>query len=183
MSKTVSANNEYFNWNVQVCNTGPQSATLAQVVNTISAGVSVISAVATKGSYDIPSKTWSIGDLPLGKCELLVLQMRVDDITLAPFTNTSVISATETDPQVINNTAEETVHNGCTNTYSCMSFFSTSGVTVSGTGSIDDPVLIELSHHGDYIDNDAAALGGVPEKGVYFNTTTEKLTTYIAAIV
>jgi uncharacterized repeat protein (TIGR01451 family) len=51
---------------VTVSNLGPQTATSVAVADTIPAALTFVSATATRGSYDLATRTWTVGDLAAG---------------------------------------------------------------------------------------------------------------------
>lgn len=58
--------------------TGTHTATGVQVADTIPASLTYVSSSATRGTYDAPTRTWTIGDMPVGApADTLRIRVRV----------------------------------------------------------------------------------------------------------
>jgi uncharacterized repeat protein (TIGR01451 family)/gliding motility-associated-like protein len=88
---------------VQVTNNGPSNASGVQVTDLLPAGYTIISQSATTGTYDPVSGLWTIGNLANGGVTTLTIQANVG--IGSSYLTTAVVSGTETDPLLTNNTA------------------------------------------------------------------------------
>ncbi len=163
----VKQNGDVFTWNVRACNAGPLDATGVSILNTITPGVSVTAASPSIGTYNGVTNVWDMGAFPVGDCAILTLTMVVNDITLAPFTNTSVISGNEFDPVAIDNTDEDEVTDKCTRYAGCIGFTTGPNLLLSGTGSLSNPYLIEFNPPLSYDNDVAAGIGGIQMGKMY----------------
>ena len=76
-------------------NAGPDGATGVVVRDLLPAGLSFVSASATRGTYDSASGLWSIGGLPNAQNAVLTLVARVSQTTAAPIVNRAEVSASD----------------------------------------------------------------------------------------
>ncbi len=90
---------------VTVTNNGPDTATGVSVADALPAGLSLVSATASQGSY--AAGTWTVGSITSGANATLAIVVAVT--THTPVTNTATVSATTNDPVGANNTAASTV--------------------------------------------------------------------------
>lgn len=173
----VQQNGEVFTWIVRTCNSGPEDATGTTVLNEITPGVVILKAAPSTGTYDIPSKTWNIGDFPVGDCATLTLTMRVDNITLAPFTNTSTISSNEYDPVELGNSDNDMVADKCTQYSGCFRIEAGTNITITGSGIPNDPYIVNalalpVTNHGVFNNDAHAGDNAVPVGEAYELSST-----------
>ncbi|HRK72626.1 MAG TPA: DUF11 domain-containing protein, partial [Rhodothermales bacterium] len=88
-------------YTVLVRNYGPNTATNVSVADNVPAGVTLVQASATQGAFN--ANVWTIGTMEVGQSALLNITVRVG--TTGAIQNTAVVSATERDPQIANNTS------------------------------------------------------------------------------
>jgi uncharacterized repeat protein (TIGR01451 family) len=92
---------------VGLFNPGPDDATGVQVTDLLPAGVSLVSANPSQGTYDTGSGVWNVGTVSSGVPQTLSITATVD--SPAAQTNTATISAADQfDPNTANNTASAT---------------------------------------------------------------------------
>ena len=91
-------------------NLGPSNATGVQVADLIKAGFDLVSSTPSKGTYDAATGVWLLGNLSAGETQTLVFTARVNTMASnSDYINTAVISGTETETTLANNTATVTV--------------------------------------------------------------------------
>ncbi len=90
---------------VRVTNDGPNTATAVSVNDAIPAGLTLVSATASVGTYS--GGVWSFPSLATGATETLTIVTRVD--TLSGVTNTATAGAAEHDVNLTNNTGQASV--------------------------------------------------------------------------
>ena len=109
VTKTVNDANPVLGANVvftvTVANNGPDGATGVSVADTLPAGLSLVSASPSVGTYG--GGTWTIGTLPNGASATLTVTATVT--THVAITNTATVAATTDDPNSANNTDAATV--------------------------------------------------------------------------
>ena len=88
-----------------VTNAGPDTAPGTRVADVLPAGLTLLSATASTGSY--ASGVWTIGAIAIGTSETLTVNARVTTATL--ITNTATVSARAADPDPANDSASATV--------------------------------------------------------------------------
>jgi uncharacterized repeat protein (TIGR01451 family) len=94
-------------YTVIVTNDGPDAATGVTINEPVPAGLDVVSATATAGSYDSITGVWTVGTLAGGASAALTINARV--VSPAAQTNTATIThADQFDPDTGNNTASAT---------------------------------------------------------------------------
>ncbi len=114
---------EQTTWTVTVTNNGPDAATGVVVADVLPAGLGLVSATASQGSYDAGTGAWTVGGMAAGASETLDL---VTEITaLGDRTNTATASATTYDPDPDNNTDD--------------AFLTTKLADIGVGKSVDDP--------------------------------------------
>ena len=87
---------------------GPSAATGVTVQDLLPAGVTFVSATASRGNYNSATGTWTIGNLDLSTAQTLVIVATVTNAS--PSTNTATIGhADQFDPNTANNTASAVV--------------------------------------------------------------------------
>lgn len=123
------------------------NATGVLATQTFPAGISIYGTpVMTQGSYNTLTKIWTIGTLtpnntPTGTA-VLTIKIKVDDISLQPFNIKTVVTITEPEQSLLNNTRWDTIRLGtCVNCGLCdpcnfeepilISTNDTSGLTVN----------------------------------------------------
>ncbi len=84
---------------IVVTNNGPDQATGVSVADALPAGLNLVSATPTAGTFS--GGVWTLGTLASGASETLQIDARV--VTGAPVTNTATASATTFDPNPSNN--------------------------------------------------------------------------------
>lgn len=95
------------NYTVTVSNAGPGPATVVQIIDLLPAGVTLVSAIPTQGTYDGVSGDWFVGTIPAGGNVSLTLQASVDaGAGGSTITNTaSVDFLSQNDPNPTNDLA------------------------------------------------------------------------------
>lgn len=92
-----------------IANLGPATATAARVIDTLPATLALQSAVATAGTYDAATGTWTVGALAAKASATLTLVVKVTSVA-APITHTATASSLVTDPDSANNSASITLN-------------------------------------------------------------------------
>ena len=93
---------------VTLTNQGPDTATGVSISDLVPAGLSVVSATPTQGTYNPGTGVWTVGTLPTTSPQTLVIQATV--VSPNAETNTATVSsADEFDPNAANNSAAATV--------------------------------------------------------------------------
>jgi uncharacterized repeat protein (TIGR01451 family) len=115
VEKTVNTTNtvsegENVQFSITVTNNGPSDATNVVVKDLLPNGYTFISASPLVGSYNASTGDWIIGDLANGDYEILTINARVK--SGGDFKNIAVVSADQSDPNVLNNTASALVNLG-----------------------------------------------------------------------
>jgi uncharacterized repeat protein (TIGR01451 family) len=91
-------------YTVTLSDTGPDAATGVAVTDLLPAGLALVSATPSQGTYDQGTGLWSVGTVVLGSPQTLVIQATIT--TANPLTNTATISRSDQfDPVTGNNTA------------------------------------------------------------------------------
>jgi uncharacterized repeat protein (TIGR01451 family) len=91
-----------------VTNLGPSTATGVTVSDSLPAGLTLVAAVPSQGSYDSGTGLWTVGAVNPGVTEFLQLRARV--VSAAAQTNTAAVThSDQPDPNPNNNTASATV--------------------------------------------------------------------------
>ncbi|MGB5489298.1 MAG: hypothetical protein WBM76_00585 [Woeseiaceae bacterium] len=95
------------NYTITVTNAGPGPATVVQLMDLLPAGVTLVSATPSQGTYDGVSGDWYVGSVPVGGNISLVLQALVDaGAGGSTITNTaSVDFLSQNDPNPANDVA------------------------------------------------------------------------------
>ena len=98
-------------YTLTVTNLGPYPATAAQVEDQVPAGLTLVEAQPSEGSYDVETGLWSVGELGLGASSTLLLRAVVDDGSVNQvITNVATsLGAVEIDPQPGNDAAAATL--------------------------------------------------------------------------
>ncbi len=110
ISTTTPSNNGLVTMTLTARNLGPSNATGVQVADLIKAGFNLVSNTPSKGTYNATTGIWLIGNLNAGETQTLVFTARVNTTgATADYVNTAVISGTETETTLVNNTATVTV--------------------------------------------------------------------------
>jgi uncharacterized repeat protein (TIGR01451 family) len=111
LTKQVSQTNPIFGtpvtYTLIVHNNGPAAATGVVATDALPAGVIVITATPSQGSFDAGSGRWTIGTLPNGA----TVTLQITDLVAAigPITNTSSVAALQFDPNLANNVSSVTI--------------------------------------------------------------------------
>src|SRR5262249_32673457 len=91
-------------YTVTVTNLGPDTATNTKLTDTLPAGVSLLAAVPSRGSFNRTTRVWTIPSLASGESDSITILVRITGP--APTTNTVTITeADQFDPNTANNTA------------------------------------------------------------------------------
>ena len=110
ISTTTPSYNGLVTMTLTARNLGPSNATGVQVADLIKAGFNLVSNTPSAGTYNATTGIWTIGNLNAGETQTLVFTARVNTTgATADYVNTAVISGTETETTLANNTATVTV--------------------------------------------------------------------------
>jgi uncharacterized repeat protein (TIGR01451 family)/fimbrial isopeptide formation D2 family protein len=93
-------------YTLQVANYGTDTATAVQVQDSLPAGLTFVSAVASQGGYDQGTGVWTVGSVAQGALPTLAITAKVTRATGGTVTNTATVSGHEYDPDPSNNTDE-----------------------------------------------------------------------------
>ena len=111
--KLVSNSNPNFGdvitWTIVVTNNGPDEAKDVYVVDKLPSGLDYQSSEATKGSYDVTTGIWTIGQLSSGSTVSLEITTLVK-ISNVNILNIAVVNSTTYDPNPDNNNANNTTN-------------------------------------------------------------------------
>ena len=121
-------NGDTFTWTINVNNNSVIPVTGVATSVTLPAGVTYISHVVTKGSYDDGTGVWTVGSLAVGASATLTITVEVADATLQPFTASAVVAGNEFESYILNNIGSSVKGGGCTE--GCASGFNCSDNTV-----------------------------------------------------
>jgi uncharacterized repeat protein (TIGR01451 family) len=111
VNKTVSDSTpnvgDTITYTVTVKDLGPDAATNVQVADLLPAGLTLISATSSQGSYTSATGLWSVGTVSTALAPTLTLTAQV--VSSSPQTNTATVSAADQfDPDASNNQASVT---------------------------------------------------------------------------
>ena len=156
ISTTTPDHNGLVTMTLTATNLGPSHATGVQVADLIKAGFTLVTNTPSKGTYDAATGIWTLGGLNAGETQTLVFTARVNATAAnSDYINTAVISGTETETTLANNTASVTV-------VKPPMANNDSGTTIPNT-----PVVIDI------LANDVP--GGVPLRNQTVTITTQPL--------
>jgi uncharacterized repeat protein (TIGR01451 family) len=96
-------------FSIVASNSGPSTASGAQVTDRLPAALNVTTAVTSSGSYSASTGIWTIGDVASGGSAMLTLTATLTNAD-APVTNTVTIASTVSDPNTSNNAASITLN-------------------------------------------------------------------------
>jgi uncharacterized repeat protein (TIGR01451 family) len=160
---------------VTLTNNGPSAATGVQLSDLLPAGLTLVSAAPSQGSYNSTTGLWSVGNLANGAQVSLILQAQV--VSPNAQTNTATISAadqfdpnpgnnqgsaTET-PQQADLAVTKTVDNPNPNVGATVTFT----ITLSNTGP-DTATNVLLN---DLLPSGLSFVSAAPSQGIYNNST------------
>jgi len=94
-------------YTLTLTNNGPNAATNVSVTDALPAGLTLLNAIASPGSYDSNSGVWTVGNLANGAIATLTLTVQVD--TPASKNNIAVAGATQFDPDPADNTSNAVI--------------------------------------------------------------------------
>ncbi|SMO96197.1 DUF2341 domain-containing protein [Gracilimonas mengyeensis] len=115
VTKTVDEENplenEVINFTVNVTNNGPQNATELDISEQLPAGLSLIQATPTQGTFNQLTKTWAIGTLNSGNSATLSLRTSVDSgVEADSLVNMAYVKGlNQFDPNIANDTSKTVV--------------------------------------------------------------------------
>jgi uncharacterized repeat protein (TIGR01451 family) len=91
-------------YTITVQNQGPSAAVNVVITDVLPAGLSLVSAAPSSGSWNLPA--WNLGSLAVGGSETLVISASVSELADGTvISNTATVSSTTVDPQVENNSS------------------------------------------------------------------------------
>ena len=90
-------------YTISVTNNGTSNATAVSVNDVIPAGTTYATSTATLGSYTAP--VWTVGNMASGTWATLTLVVSVNPGTNFGLSNTATVTASTSDPNIVNNTA------------------------------------------------------------------------------
>lgn len=100
--------NEVVTFTITLTNSGPSTATGVIVGDVLPAGLTLVSSVASQGSYSLSTGEWTVGSMAQGTPVTLQINARVE--SSPPKTNTaSIAHADQFDPNPANNSSSSTV--------------------------------------------------------------------------
>jgi uncharacterized repeat protein (TIGR01451 family) len=94
-------------YTLTVHNNGPSTATNVVVADPVPAGLALVGALPSQGTFDAAANRWLVGTLPAGATATLQLAVRV--LTVGPFVNTASVGAEQSDPNLANNQSSAAV--------------------------------------------------------------------------
>ena len=94
-------------WTITVKNIGSLTATGVKVSDSLPESLKYLSHVVSKGSFDVNSGVWDIGDLSSG--ESVTLQITTKVLTIGKITNHAVVSCNEEETDMTNNMDNATI--------------------------------------------------------------------------
>ena len=94
-------------WTITVKNIGSLTATGVKVSDLLPESLKYLSHVVSKGSFDVNSGVWDIGDLSSG--ESVTLQITTKVLTIGKITNHAVVSCNEEETDMTNNMDNATI--------------------------------------------------------------------------
>ncbi|MBR4447850.1 DUF11 domain-containing protein, partial [Methanobrevibacter sp.] len=110
ISKSVNASSVFINdlveWTITVVNYGPSTAVDVVVRDIFPAGMKVITAASSAGSFDKSAKMWDIGEVNVNNPVSLVLVTQV--LTVGAITNIVTVNSSTPDSNKTNNIANNT---------------------------------------------------------------------------
>ena len=94
-------------WGLYVVNNGPDKAVNARVIDVLPNTLQYINSYASKGSYNVNTGVWTIGDMENGEEAVMIMQTIV--LTTGEITNEANVTSDTYDPNMSNNYDNETV--------------------------------------------------------------------------
>ena len=88
---------------IAVNNAGPNDATNVKVADILAAGYTYVNSTVTRGTFDAPSGTWTIGNFTNGATATMTITAKVNAV--GPYSNTATIAGAEADPVPGNNSS------------------------------------------------------------------------------
>ncbi|MGL4669595.1 MAG: DUF7507 domain-containing protein, partial [Methanobacteriaceae archaeon] len=119
ITKTVNNSSPYngdiITYTLKVTNNGPNNATMVRVIDMFPDGLSYISSNGSKGTYNVSTGVWSIGNLANGETVVLtiVAQVEVENTTIN--NSASQLHSTGFDTNISNDFAQNTITVKATN--------------------------------------------------------------------
>ncbi len=111
VSTNTPANGANVTFTLTVINNGPSNATGVSVADLLKAGFTFVSASPAVGTYNNTSGVWTIGSLANGATTTLTIVARVNTagLVITDYTNNAVVSGTQTEVSLANNTSVQVV--------------------------------------------------------------------------
>lgn len=108
VNKTSAFKRDTLTYTVILTNEGPREATGVQVSDTIPFGLTFLSSEATRGSYDLETGVWNVGNVAVGAADTLTLHAEITTDLTGTVTNRARVSRIVDggDPNSANNTAQ-----------------------------------------------------------------------------
>ncbi len=94
----------YVTYTITAKNIGPVAATQVAVADTLPEGLELVSSTTKKGSYDLKTSKWTIGDFAKDSTYVLLIKAKV--ISYGNITNSVSIDGKITDPNLQNNSSK-----------------------------------------------------------------------------
>ena len=94
-------------WTIVVTNNGPSTAKDVVVSDVLPSGVKFISFKVSKGSYDVSTGKWNIGELANGETVFIEIYCKV--ITTGSITNYASVTSSTKDSNLTNNHDSSTI--------------------------------------------------------------------------
>ena len=105
--KIVYKKGDKMHWTIVVTNNGPSTAKDVVVSDVLPSGVKFISFKASKGSYDVSTGKWNIGELANGETVFIEIYCKV--ITAGSITNYATVTSSTKDSNLTNNHDSSTI--------------------------------------------------------------------------
>lgn len=104
-------------------------------------GITYASSSPSVGSYDAPSRTWTVGDLAKDATANIVMTFTLDDASALPVTVTGVASTTSSEVNTGNNTLSRTLDHDVLNSFNLTKVVS--AATYTAQPGVDNYIILD----------------------------------------